>query len=194
MTAKPIWTCLSFLSCGIALATLALAQPPTVDLGDQRPIDICEIVRHAERYQGRVVAVSGFYDSGPHGATIANEHCGFRNRYRAFGRGAAAAVEYDLSAANSKYNLGEADRESIRRFRDARSKALSAGGSTEIATRVTVLGMISVAEHFSLRDYGDRGSEGTGFGQMGVYPVQVAVLAVKTFSITVPKASRKRGS
>jgi hypothetical protein len=103
-------------------------------------------------------------------------------------------VEYDLSAAKTTYKHGDADLESIRRFQDARSKAVAAAGSTEITTRVTVLGVISVAEQFSLRDYGERGSEGTGFGQMGAYPVQVAILAVKTFSITVPKASRKRGS
>lgn len=194
MKTSTIRTCLSFLGCGIALATMAFAQPSAVDLVDRQPIDVCEIARHAERYRDKVVAVSGFYVSGPHGAAIANEHCGFRNRYSAFGRGAAAAVEYDLSAAKTTYKHGDADLESIRRFQDARSKAVAAAGSTEITTRVTVLGVISVAEQFSLRDYGERGSEGTGFGQMGAYPVQVAILAVKTFSITVPKASRKRGS
>jgi hypothetical protein len=100
-----IRTCLSFLGCGIALATMAFAQPSAVDLVDRQPIDVCEIARHAERYRDKVVAVSGFYVSGPHGAAIANEHCGFRNRYRAFGRGTAAAVEYDLSAAKTTYNI-----------------------------------------------------------------------------------------
>jgi len=50
---------------GIAPATMAFARPSAVGLGDQQPIDICEIVRHAERYRGKLVAVSGFYVSGP---------------------------------------------------------------------------------------------------------------------------------
>jgi hypothetical protein len=168
---------------------MAFAQPSAVDLVDRQPIDVCEIARHAERYRDKVVAVSGFYVSGPHGAAIANEHCGFRNRYRAFGRGTAAAVEYDLSAAKTTYNISMVTQTGVpgvdpKVSRDARSKAVAAAGSTEITTTVTVLGVIGVAEQFSLRDYGERGSEGTGFGQMGAYPVQVAILAVKTFSIT----------
>jgi hypothetical protein len=171
---RTIWIFLSFLGCGIA--------------EERQPIDICEIVRHAERYQDKIVAVSGFYVSGPHGATIMNEQCGFRNRYRAFGLGAAAAVEYDLQAATEKYRHGDVDQESIQRFSDAYSKAGAAASSGEITARVTVSGLIGVADHYSLRDYGDRGSEGTGFGQMGVYPVQVTILAVRSFSIRVRKA------
>jgi hypothetical protein len=169
--------CLAVLICGSTLA--ARAAPAVQPAGDQA-VDICEVARHAERYQNRVLTISGFYFHGRHGATIANEHCGFRNRYRLFRRGAAAAAKFDVSEAQPIDNANVVDNGSIRKFYDAVAKADGDAGLENPVILVTVVGQVNVAKNFSIKSLGDKGEMGTGYGFMGV----------KSFTITMPKASR----
>jgi hypothetical protein len=189
MEARRFQTCLRSLGHGSALAALAavaFSVPLRAEQLHQQTLNICELVRHAERYQNRVVTISGFYNSGQHGVVIANEHCGFRSRYRAFGWGAAAAVEYDLSAPGLSFDSSAVDRESLRTFSSAMADPHASGA----IVRVTVLGVVQAAEHYSIEDHGDSGATGTGYGFMGRYPLQITILAVKSFSVTVPKTSK----
>ncbi len=127
---------------------------------------------------------------GRHGATIANEHCGFRNRYHVFRRGAAAAAAFDLSEAQPIDDANVVDNGSIRKFHDAVAKADGDAGLEHPVIRVTVVGQVNVAKNFSVKSLGDKGEMGTGYGLMGRYPIQVVIFSVKSFTITMPKASR----
>jgi hypothetical protein len=60
-----IRTCLSFLGCGIALATMAFAQPSAVDLVDRQPIDVCEIATTRSDTATRSWLSVGFMLAGP---------------------------------------------------------------------------------------------------------------------------------
>ncbi len=159
-----------------ALAVSAFADTPS--------INVCEIVQHPEKYKDKVVTITGTYFYGPHGATVANKDCGFQNRYRPFGFGAAAdAQRYYSSEKLPPKALRLVDERSIKEFDEAIESAASK--STESGLTVTILALVRVAPHYTIRKLRD-GYVGTGYGFMGRYPVQIIMLRVKSFQISAP--------
>jgi len=172
------------LTCWAALTTAALlAQVPAAE----QVVDICDVARLAEQYQGKILTVTGYIFRGPHGVTIADEHCRFRNRYRVFGRGAVADVSfYDIDAAPPNDNPEIVDSNSIRNLYAALDRVVVHAGQNSPTVRVTITGRVKIAQHFSVKKLRDGSAEGTGYGFMGRYPIQVVVLSVKKFAITWP--------
>lgn len=171
--------------CELALALL-LAVSATAG---EPPISVCEIVQHSERYRNKVVMVTGKYFHGPHGATIANEKCGFQSRYRPFGSGAAIDAEnYDPSEAQPGGANNVVDQHSIREFDGAVTKAMMDPKLVDQDISVTVVGLIKVADKYTLHESRDGGYTGTGYGFMGRYPVQIQFLQVKKFQMSDAKS------
>jgi hypothetical protein len=167
--------------CKLALALL-LAVSATAG---EPPIGVCEIVQHSERYRNKVVIVTGRYFHGPHGATIANEECGFQSRYRPFGSGAALdAQNYDQSEAQPDGADNFVDQHSIQAFERAVAKAMMDSKLVDQDISVTVVGLVKVANKYTLQKSHDGGYTGTGYGFMGRYPVQIQLLQVKKFQIS----------
>jgi hypothetical protein len=161
-----------------ALAVSAFADTPS--------INVCEIAQHAEKYKDKVVTITGTYLHGPHGATVANDDCGFQNRYRPFGFGAAADVQsYDSSEKLPTEAVRFVDERSIKQFDEAIAELTTDSKSTEKSVAVTILALVRVARHYTIRELRD-GYVGTGYGFMGRYPVQILILKVKSFQRSAP--------
>src|SRR5207245_355721 len=143
----------------------------------ERAINVCEIVQHSERYKDKVVTVTGKYLHGRHGATISNEECGFQNRYRPFGSGAVADAQYyDSSEKLPKEAISFVDQRSIREFDEAIAKVIIDCKSTEPSMTIAIVGLIRVADRYTVHESRDAGYLGTGYGFMGRYPVQILIL------------------
>lgn len=167
--------------CKSILIAIAL---PLLSFAEQRTIDICEIVQRAESFRNKIVIVSGVFVQGQHGATIINEHCGYRNRYHAFRDGAAAAAEYyDLSAVPPPDIRDVIDQKSMLEFAEAVAAANRDAASAEPVVRVTVTAFVKVADHYSLKKLGDDNYIGTGYGFMGRYLVGITIFKVDSFTI-----------
>lgn len=152
---------------------------------DERAINVCEIVRHSERYKDKVVTVTGEYLHGRHGATISIEECGFQNRFHPFGSGAAADAQYYNSAERlSKEAIGFVDQHSIHEFDEAIAKVIMDSKAIEPNITVTVVGLVRVADPYTIHESRDGGYLGTGYGFMGRYPVQILILKIKKLQIS----------
>lgn len=165
------------------LMTLSLCITPPVRAMDEVPI--CQLLQHAERYDNKVISVTGTYQHGRHVAAVANANCGFPSRYRAFGQGAAANIEpYDTSGSVSQSAGKLLDRKSIEAF--DRAVTLRAGKPSNDAVNIHVkfLVLVQVAKHYSITESAPGGPIGTGFGFMGRYPVQLMLLRVEWFRVS----------
>jgi len=133
---------------------------------------VCEIVQQAEQYRNKVVTVTGRYFNGPHGATIANQECGFQNRYDAFGSGAAIDLQnYDPSEGQLHATRDLVDEHSIQEFDKAVAEITSTSKSAQPVVALTVVGLLKVAERYTITKSRNGGYEGSGYGFMGRYPV-----------------------
>ena len=176
---------MSTIQAGLILLCLLSA------LARERVISVCELVQHSEQYKNKVVMVSGQYIHGRHGATVANEVCGFQNRYRAFGSTAVVDAQYyDSSDGLPKDAIGFANQHSIREFDRAVARAMLDAISGERAISVTVMALVKVADPYNIHESRDGGYMGTGYGFMGRYPVQILILQVKKFQISDPEKTR----
>ena len=165
----------------LAIGFLLLANA----FADAAAINVCEVVQHSEKYKNKVVTVTGEYVRGRHGATIANEECGFQSRYRPFGSGAAADVQYyDSSEKLPKEALALVDQRSIQEFDEAIAKAIIDSKSAESIMAITIVGLVRVADRYSIHESRDGSSLGTGYGFMGRYPVQIVILKIKKLQIS----------
>jgi len=167
--------------CKIMIALLFSVN----EFANERTVSICEVIQHSEMYRDRVVIITGKYVHGRHGATITNEACGFRSRYPAFGSGAAADAQYyDSSERLPKEATRFLDQRSIREFDKAMAKVIMGSMSSEPNMAVTVVGVVRVADGYTIHESGVQGYTGTGYGFMGRYPVQVLILKVKSFQMS----------
>ena len=157
---------------------------------ERKSVNICELVRHAEKYSNKLVTVTGDYMAGPHGATIALEQCGFQSRYPPFRSGAAIAVDRcDSSAKLPVAAKGLLDLHSIQHFDKAMEEALVRSQDADLDIPISVLGLIKVADHYTTQDSRDGGFEGTGYGFLGRYPAQITILRIVQYQITIPKSN-----
>lgn len=159
----------------LALLTTALFAASGADPS----IGICDLMRHPERYDKKVVVVTGSYFHSRHGATIANENCGFQNRYAPFGMGAAADLgDFDIDMVLPKGM--SVDQGSIHRFHEAVANAMIAAKPAEPEIDFTIRGLVRVIRHYKLDE---TGNSGTGFGFTGRYPVQILIPSVERFRV-----------
>jgi hypothetical protein len=166
-----------FRSIPIAIAL------PLLGGAQQRGVDICDIVQRPESFRNKIVIVRGVFVQGRHGSTIINERCGYPNRYRAFGDGAAADAKfYDLSALPPPDLQDVIDQKSMLDFSEAVTAAREDAGA-EAVVRVTVTALVKVADHYSLKKIRDDDYIGTGYGFMGRYLVGMTIFKVNSFTI-----------